>query len=389
VNTVIVLLGSPDDRRESGLEHTARFVMFKVPFEEVLSAETFKVLEAASERQRTDRWRITVRSQRDLFEEGLAREEDDEAAPAGTKSRGPLIKTARYLGNKWGGKYLRAPEIFFTILEKGRGKLVPLGHIAEVRRGFTTGANEFFYLDEEIIRKWGIEPEFLKPVIKSPRECRSIVIKPEDLKYKIFMCHKDKRELEGTAALEYIKWGESQGFHLRPSCRGRPRWWDVGEQTSFDFVALRFRHERNWTPINATPSLLAGDIMFVGSWNDRSAADTCNALANSTFAIFISELFGRVNLGEGLLTTYGPEIMQFITIDPSELIPVKGEIERTFDRLKSRDVYPVFEELHQPDRRALDEVVFDVLGLTAGEREAVYEAVVELVRARLEKARSV
>ena len=45
--------------------------------------------------------------------------------------------------------------------------------------------------------------------------------------------------------------------------------------------------------------------------------------------------------------------------------------------------------LCQPDRRASDEVVFDVLRLTAGEREAVYEAVVDLVRARLEKARSV
>jgi len=32
--------------------------------------------------------------------------------------------------------------------------------------------------------------------------------------------------------------------------------------------------------------------------------------------------------------------------------------------------------------------VFDVLGLTPGEREAVYEAVVALMRARLEKARS-
>jgi hypothetical protein len=36
----------------------------------------------------------------------------------------------------------------------------------------------------------------------------------------------------------------------------------------------------------------------------------------------------------------------------------------------------------------LNEVVFDVLGLTAGEREAVYEAVVELVRARLERTGS-
>jgi hypothetical protein len=37
----------------------------------------------------------------------------------------------------------------------------------------------------------------------------------------------------------------------------------------------------------------------------------------------------------------------------------------------------------------LDEAVFDVLGLTSGEREAVYDAVVNLVRARLEKAQSV
>jgi hypothetical protein len=73
-----------------------------------------------------------------------------------------------------------------------------------------------------------IEEEFLKPVIKSPRECRSILIKPEDLRYKIFMCHRDKSELKGTAALEYIRWGEAQGYHERPSCRTRQRWWDVG-----------------------------------------------------------------------------------------------------------------------------------------------------------------
>jgi hypothetical protein len=36
----------------------------------------------------------------------------------------------------------------------------------------------------------------------------------------------------------------------------------------------------------------------------------------------------------------------------------------------------------------LNELVFEVLGLTAGERGAVYEAVVALVRARLEKAHS-
>ncbi|RMF53182.1 MAG: hypothetical protein D6750_01240, partial [Bacteroidetes bacterium] len=194
VNTIIALLAPPDDRRESGLDQTARFVLFKVPFEEVLGADTFKALEAAAERQSTDRWRITVRTQQDLFEEGLDTGEDEgEQGPtAKNTSRRLPIKTARYLGNKWGGKYLRAPDIFFTILEKGRGKLVPLGHLAEVRRGFTTGANEFFYLDDEKIRQWGIEPEFLKPFLFSLKEVERYEVDPKLLERKLFVCSKTK-----------------------------------------------------------------------------------------------------------------------------------------------------------------------------------------------------
>ena len=94
--------------------------------------------------------------------------------------------------------------------------------------GFKTGANKFFYLDANAVQRWGIEEEFLKPVIKSPRECKSILIDPSRLKFKLFMCGKDREDLDGTAALEYIEWGESQEFDQRPSCSGRARWWDLG-----------------------------------------------------------------------------------------------------------------------------------------------------------------
>jgi hypothetical protein len=60
-----------------------------------------------------------------------------------------------------------------------------------------------------------------------------------------------------------------------------------------------------------------------------------------------------------------------------------------FDAISGRQIKDVVAEKNEPDRRALDDVVFDVLGLTVGEREAVYEAVVELVRRRLEKAKSI
>lgn len=42
-----------------------------------------------------------------------------------------------------------------------------------------------------------------------------------------------------------------------------------------------------------------------------------------------------------------------------------------------------------PDREALYDIVFDALGLTEEKRKEVYYAVAELVKNRLEKARSV
>ena len=56
----------------------------------------------------------------------------------------------------------------------------------------------------------------------------------------------------------------------------------------------------------------------------------------------------------------------------------------------SRPTKPhVADEYSQIDRRNIDKVVFDALALTDAEREAVYEAVIDLVEARLKKAKSV
>jgi hypothetical protein len=398
VNTVIVLLAPPDDRREDGLSKTARFVLFKKPFEEVARAEVFKAIEAVTERQSTPDYRVTARLQRELLEEGLESEgeEAEESSARKPSSSGPLIKTARYIGNKWGGKYLRAPDIFFTILEKGKGKLVRLGDIAEVRFGIKTGANEFFYLEPTgnpapagylHVRNgagWEgeIEEEFLKPVIKSPRECRSILIKPEDLRYKIFMCHRDKSELKGTAALEYICWGEAQGYHERPTCKGRPRWWDVGVRNSVGLLWVETMFEA--FRVYKNEQLVYESDKFYGIASSVDSVGLTISL-NSSPVLLLKLLSGFASLGQGGLKTPVYEVKKFHVPDPAS-IDVDPSLAATFF---SREIGPIIHEIHQPDRRALDEVVFDVLGLTAGEREAVYEAVVHLVRARLEKAQSV
>ena len=88
---------------------------------------------------------------------------------------------SKFVGDKWGAKHLRAPGIYRTILDKGRGKLARLGDIVTVKRGVTTGANDFFYLGKEDVEEWGIEDEFVQPVMTSPREAGSIAVEIRQL----------------------------------------------------------------------------------------------------------------------------------------------------------------------------------------------------------------
>ena len=260
---------------------------------------------------------------------------------------------------------------------EGEGQTGASGDIAEVRRGFTTGANEFFYLDAERIQEWGIESEFLKPVIKSPRECKSIRVDPSELKFKLFMCHADKAVLAGTAALEYIAWGESQGFHQRPSCKGRTRWWDLGER---QVPSLSF----NYLISSTARTLYTRDGCYTSDNFQEVHTDSglilplCVSLNSSLFQLMVN-MAGRSNFGGGLLKIQTYEVLELLCLDPKTFAFENEAIFRSslWDMLKPSD-----------DRRALDAIIFDALNLTQGEQDGVYEAVVNLVESRLRKARS-
>ncbi len=154
INTIIALFSAPAYKSDENiLQHLARFVMFKVPFEDTLSADVFKEIEQQNERANEEAYRIHAVSQQDLLKEGYVGNEEEVSEKNSHYKTGKAASTlfeqrSSYAVNKWGGKYLRAPNIYWTILEKGLGKLVRLGDIAKVNFGIKTGANEFFFLDE-------------------------------------------------------------------------------------------------------------------------------------------------------------------------------------------------------------------------------------------------
>jgi len=295
---------------------------------------------------------------------------------------------------KW-GKYLRAPEVYFEILKKCADKLVPLKEVAEVRRGYTTGINEFFYLDEAKIKQWNIEPEFLKPVIKSPKEADAILIDPEKLKFKIFMCNKSKEELrqeKKIGALKYIEWGEKQKtkngvpWSEVPSVKGRRYWWALGDVTAI--ICWTKSYDDKFIQRFYPDGLLLDQRVYgINLLKDKNDVHVFSALLNSSFTSLEIEINGRVNLGDGALDTTVEEAKEYLLIpNPNNLTDSKkGKITNEFTNLINRSIKSVFIETKLSDRQLLDSAVLEAMGLDPRTYlPKIYEGLCELVRERLE-----
>jgi len=346
INTCIVILekATGSEFREERENNLVRFVYLQKPLrnfippaqdiwekqiERLRSIDNLiRTILAHDEFYQNEDLRIYPKKQSELWEEGWDTE------------------NKKYVGSKW-GKYIRASEIFFKILEKGKNKLMPLKQIADVRRGFTTGANEFFYLTEEEIKRHKIEKEFWmhqdgrgnwipNHVIKSPRECRSIIVNVQDLKYRVLMIHKDKEHLKGTNVLKYILQGERKGFHQRPTCASRRRWYDLEEITA-PILSRRFV-DCDFGFILNSKNVLVGDTFFVINPFQREYSQVLNSILNSTLYSFLIELYGRTSMGEGVLLIYGPEIKPLPVFSLLELQEFSSQIAEISQNILSRDI---------------------------------------------------
>ncbi|MFW5805733.1 MAG: Eco57I restriction-modification methylase domain-containing protein [Bacteroidales bacterium] len=386
VNTIIYLHSAIKNTSLTGIDHKTlqpgkhpiRFVLNKTSYENAAYAPLLLEQEHCSENTFMPHYRVIKKTHKALWDEGY----DEE--------------THEYKGDKWGGKYLRAPEIFFTILEKGKDKLVPLKEIADVRFGIKTGANEFFILTRQKADEWGIEDEYLVPILKSPRQVQTIVIDPAKIPTLLFYCHKSKEELQGTNALKYIEWGEEshiengeekRAFHLRPSTRNRQRWWDVGVR---EISQLSFA-----CGIRETYKVFKNEKVFIDKRLYEiytPKVDHLTTYLNTTLAFYIIEITSR-NYGGGGgpidATVYELKNLQSInTLNTIKLI--ERQIHDIFTELGFDRSRPIRKQQPNPlpDRKELDDIIFDELGLTREERKEVYYSTAELVKQRLDKAGS-
>jgi len=291
---------------------------------------------------------------------------------------------------KW-GQYLRGPDIYFEILQKCAEKFVPLAkgenRVADIRRGITTGINEFFYLTDDNIKHWGIERKFLKPVIKSPKECDGIKLKQKNLKFSAFLCHKDKSELKGTKALKYIKWGESQktgGGRLWPkveSVKGRKNWYELPKRQPGNVLLPMTTGSCLRAIVNERVAQVDHRLFEILS-KDEKINEGISIYLNSGLAFLCRELIGRANLGDGALDVEGIDWKRILVPKKEFLLKLKKDAGKAFEKLCKRSIKSIKTEAKRKDRIEFEKVIVKSLGLPETLASQILEAVAGLVEER-------
>jgi hypothetical protein len=400
VNTVVTILERCDSDAERD-SNPVRFVKIKRPLAELIPWD-----------MRLDglrRWvgvdkliqRITA----------VTHASDDPAAPHSVEdsdfrirvvSQGSLHEEVFRVGRtmKW-GRYLRSPQVYFDLLNQAGDKLDLLGNVAPPARGSLTGINEFYYLDDARIRELNLEPEFLLPLLKSPGESSTILIDDTALRLKVFVCRMTKdelREQQKMGALRYIEWGEKQVFTSGSQVgltwpngaevkNRKPGWYALPKYRGrfaqiFFAQAYGDRHIQKYV---SRPIIADARLYFLSP--KASDIETTAAIMNSSLVALLTEVTGRVTMGDGALELKVEDARDYLYVpDPTKFAEGSQQaIRSAFQSLLQLPIGSVFEEIQKPDRQALDRAVLSAMGLDADQwLPRIYEGLSLLVGERMQ-----
>ncbi len=423
VNTCAVLLqrcADPDARAEQ----LVKFVRLDAPLKTILgerpdengrqiAAEKFRnEILACNKNTIRDGWRVVVKKQKDLWEDGLragrlfemqkqrgllknvkpeadADANDETEAPEYDESgSGQLDDSSAtgYGGGKW-GKYLRAPNLYFLIMERYANHFVPLGEIATIRRGITSGCDDFFMphdvtkkiLDDYSKQDWNnaplithckrgevesgevklieagdktvhpVETKYLAPEIHSPMNLSRPIVMAADVERLILQVSYPMAELKGTYVHKYLRYGERTTFaskkskavpvSQRGSCASRDPWYDLTNRKPGSILwpmIQKYRHIIAINPERLICNKRLFDIHPVGLTERQELA--LQAVLNSTLVCLWKFYFGRYVGTEGTMDTDVIDVNMLEVPDPRQVSKgVAEELKDAFEKLCKRD----------------------------------------------------
>ena len=183
-------------------------------------------------------------------------------------------------------------------------KLVPLGSIADVKRGIATGSNEFFTLSSREKKQWEIEDDFLVPVISRAAQVKGYEVTKKTMTnldkngQKVFLLYCFKAPSKNLA--KYIRHGENKGVNSRYLCVHRTPWYAMERRNPAPILSTVFSRENMRFVHNAAGSLnLASYHGVYPHSNDKKMTAALLCYLNSSLCMSMQSRTRR-EYGSGL-----------------------------------------------------------------------------------------
>lgn len=449
VSTAVTIARKCSDPSQRA-SNTVRFIQLRKPLAQLLehdgstmgavhAADRFRdEILALAENTSNSRYRARLISQQALWKDGVelgrimrgTDEDDDEEDEDPGKFSG---LTEEYFGGKW-GVYLRAPDLWFELLDKHGDKLTPLGKLASIKRGITSGKDDFFFpieisndcltnlldanafeLEYGVPRKQvesgkvklvlagkgkgelhAIEAEYLEPEVHSLMGIERPVVYSSDSKNSIFLC--SSGVTVKPLARKYIRWAEKLGWHKNATCSARITetrdWWDLTDHRRAPVLWPKEKQYRHIAPAN--PELLVANCRLYEVYPNHSDNPLLwGAILNSTLVLMSSFQYGRPMGNEGNWSTMVVDVNMMLVPSSTKITTsVQGKLIAAFGKLCSRDSKQFLTEQRmrtmtfEKAGRSLElEQLSDLCELDMPDRRELDHAVFELLGIKTKKER--
>ncbi len=448
VATVVTLLQRCADPSERASNHV-RFVQLRQQVAELLAHDGTTVgAVAAADALRDEllaltrntvnaRYRARLMPQGELLADGIALgkmmrglEAGDENEDSGETGEGD------YFGGKWGIP-LRAPDLWFDLVDTFFDRFVPLGELVDIKRGVTSGNDGFFYpkdVSEDCLttaadatafeREYGvprrdvdagtlrlvrcgeryaelrpIESRYLEPEVHSLMEVKGYVARPEECGRMILLVAESKAKLKGTWVGKYIDWGEKKGWHKSPTCVQRATdsrgWYDLTSHARGLMFWPKSQQYRHSAPRN-TFALQANCNLYDLHPKGDVDADVLAGVLNSSWSVLAKFQFGRPVGNEGNLKTEVVDVKMMPVVDPHlASAKVCRRVKDAFLKLAERPALQFLSERRmrrmsygKGGRDAELKGLSDVSELDMADRRELDDAVMEMLGVRSQQERT-
>jgi hypothetical protein len=409
--------------------NTVRFIQFKAPLTELLAhdSSTAGAISVANN-LRDEILSLTTDDTNQRYQARLVEQGQlwTEGVQMGNLNAGQPNETdpSRYVG-KW-GRFLRAPKLWFDLVQRADNRLTPVAQLARVRFGVKSGKDEFFMPKDVTTEALDAKPDarefqiayganraevavgavrivacgdkfsewrpiescYLEPEVHNLKDITRLVVTAEDCARLIVLIPTPVPT--ETYAARYIAWGEEKGWNKLETCASREsekrRWYDLtGHRRGVMFwpKSQQYRHAIPYNEYNLQCNCNLYDFHLTAGVDQEVLA----GILNSSWTVFSKFQYGRPVGNEGNLKTEIIDVNLMVVADPrAGTSKARQRIATAFRAMQNRTQLRFLSERDFQETAYYDRGQQDKLGelsvdseLTQDDRRELDDAVLELL----------